>query len=236
MEHIKEKIALGVFIFSILVIVILFFFMFQGVLIGKVVEETKEQTAEGQGQITCSDSDNKDYYIKGAIDYCDANGCSSKEDFCSDKKLTEWYCENSEAKYEEIECEDGCSKGVCLTLATKYKYTGGGGGSGGASGGGTTGGGGAIITSTGQTYNLGELTSEQTLELSQYDSASFSVASKGYMLSLTGTTETKVTILYEGSELSINVGEENNNISGIYLKLKSINIITNKAKLSLGLA
>lgn len=236
--EIKQKIALGIFILSVIVLVILIpFAFFQNKITGKVVETVEKGIEKTAGEVTCTDSDNgKNYNIKGIVDYCDSSGCSSEKDSCSDKKLTEWFCENNERHYEEHNCEFDCDDGVCVNLVTKYKYTGGGGGGGGGA---------AVVTTTpttateiGQTHDLSELTSEHYLELIKGDNIKFSINSQAYTLTLTDNTETQLTIsasngqtftLIVGSDRNIDLN--NDNISEIYIKIQSINMLTGKIKL-----
>ena len=59
--------------------------------------------------VNCTDSDGKDYYVRGKL--CFAGLC--KEDVCKDNKiLMEYFCEDGE-KFEEYVCPNGCSEGVC---------------------------------------------------------------------------------------------------------------------------
>ena len=62
---------------------------------------------------TCSDSDNGDYYEKGTMK---AGGSDTGHtDLCGDSKtLTEYYCENNEARKTAFNCPNGCNDGACL--------------------------------------------------------------------------------------------------------------------------
>jgi len=244
MRYTKEKIALGIFIVSILALIILMpFAFFQSRTTGKAVETVGgvEKVEKTTGEITCSDSDSgRNYYIKGVVDYCDSNGCSSKEDSCSGKKLIERYCENNKENYEEHNCEFDCDNGVCVNLVTKYKYTGGGGG-GGGSGGGTTTTSTSAATESYQTYDFGALASEHHIDILKNDNIKLSISGTEYTLTLSDNTETQVTITNtnDGQTYTLNVGSDRNidlnsdGISEIYIKIESVNTITNKVKLIL---
>lgn len=236
-DQTKKRMALVVFVFSILILCILIFILYirsSREITGKVVEGIKDETATGT---TCADSDNgKNYNVKGTVNYCDAAGCSSKEDSCSGKKLIERYCENNEARYEEYECKDECDNGICLEIVEKYKISGSGGGGGGG-GSGTS----ASTTptpaeSTGQTYDLGELTSEHHLEILKNDNIRFTISGSEYILTLTDNTPIEVTInTNSGQSFILSVGDDTEHLSrtDFYIKIKSINIITGKIALIL---
>src|SRR3989338_5548960 len=125
----KETITLGIFVFFLLATVILLFFAVprEGI-IGKAVTETdKDKVISSQAitnELGCADSDSgRNYFEQGSVNYCNSdNNCFTQKDSCSGKKLSEWYCENNEARYEEHECEDVCEEGVCVTIAKKFVY------------------------------------------------------------------------------------------------------------------
>lgn len=238
----KENIALGIFIFSILIVVGLISFAFNGNLTGKVIQDNKNaQNSIGQNsesKINCTDSDGSNYTVKGIVSYCDESECSSKEDSCSGKKLTEWYCENNEKKYREYNCENDCDDGVCLSIAKKYTYSySSGGGSGGrSSSGGTSS---TVAVNTGQTYDLGELNSENILDIVKDDNINFKISGVSYSIKLEDNTESQVTItsvglLNIGGERRIDLNSDNN--PDLYIKVRSINVITKKVKLVLNKA
>ena len=237
----KEKVVLGVFIFSVLMVVILLFFAFQSRITGKAVGEISEEEKTTENKQVCSDSDGVNYNIKGTAEYCNSEGnCLSYQDSCSGKMLTEWSCQGNEAKSQEHECEVECNDGICLKIAKEYKIVGSGGGGGGS--GGSAGGSAPIpaaTTSTEQTYNLGEIVSEQALDIIKKDSIQFSILGKGYLLTLQDNTETQATFAIGAQSFSLktgvtkNVDLNNDGVSDLYLKLHSINIITNKVKVVL---
>lgn len=244
-EHIKKRIALGIFVFSISVLFILIFVAFQKPKqitgqVGQDVEDIGDTEAVISEVVSCEDSDKgKDYSNRGTVYYCDSNGCYSEGDSCSDKKLIEWYCENNEKKFEVYECEYDCDRGTCVELVEDYKYSYTGGGGGGSGGGSTS----SISTTieTGQTYNLGELSLEQHLEVFKNDIITFSISNNPYALSLTDNTETQITLI-SGQTFILVVGNDNNldlnsdSVSDIYVKVKSINLVTKKINLILRLA
>lgn len=229
-SHTKEKTALGIFILSITALIILIFLTFQGNFTGRVIQETKENI-----QPSCSDSDERNYDVRGRVDYCTIDGCSSEEDSCSEKVLKEWYCEGDKAVFEEKTCENDCDSGACLTLVDKYYYPySGGGGGGGSSSGGTS----PVPTPavTGQTYDLGELTADQNPEIQKNDNIRFTISGTEYILTLTDNTATEVTInTNTGKTLNLAVSSDGSedNSAGFYIKLKSINTITGKVSLLL---
>jgi len=236
----KEKVVLGVFVFSVLMILVLLFFAFQSRITGKAIGEISEEAKITENKPGCSDSDGVNYNIKGTAEYCDAEGkCSSYEDSCSGRILTEWSCQGDEAKNEEHECEVECNDGICLKIAKEYNLIGsgsGGGGGGSAEGSISTP---AATTSTEQTYDLGEIVSEQAQDILKKDSIQFSILGKGYLLTLQDNTETQATFAIGAQSFSLktgiakNVDLNNDGISDLYLKLNSINIITHKVKVIL---
>ncbi len=250
MEFNAEKIALGVFVFSILAVLILTPFTFLGNNItGNVVQDQETNTIQGETNVnlvqpTCSDSDSgKTYSVKGNVKYCnDKAECSSKEDSCSGKKLIEWYCQNNERHSEEHECESDCDEGACVNLVNKYTYPYSSGGGGGGSGGSSSGGGGTpAVVNTGQTYSIGELSSENTLDIVRYDSIKFTISGTEHLINLQDNTNTLATISVDGITYPFNIGEEKRidlNSDGnpeLYIKLRSINTLNGKVTLTLNL-
>lgn len=236
-SHIKEKIASGVFIFSISALAVLISIAFyQGSLTGKVIENT-EETAPSLTEYapTCTDSDaGRIYSVKGAISSCDSSGqCSTKEDSCSDKTLTERFCQNSQENSEEHECEGNCEEGACVEAVKKSTYSGGGGGSSGAPASPAT-------ASTAQTYDIGELGSEQIgVKLVKGDNIKFTKSGVEYAVALDEQTDIQATIsigsqrktLYSGEETQMDL--DNDEVSDISIKLKSINLIEGNVNLIL---
>lgn len=237
----KESVALYVFIFSVLVLIVLVFSVFKSPIdkvTGRVVENLEEDQESGIRGEGCTDSDGgKNYISKGTVSYCDNDGCSRKEDSCSGETLREWYCVDDKEDSVEYECGGECDEGICISTVTDYKYTstGGGGGGGGSSGGTISP---ATTTGTGQIYDLGDL-SEQQIELYKYDSMRFNIGSIEHTLTLSDNTPIQVIITDGGQTFALTVGEEHeldldsDSVSDISIKVKSINIINGKINLIL---
>ena len=141
---IVDRIVWGILIFSVIFLVILLPSAVNNSsgsseITGKAIDEIDAASEPiAKGEIGCSDSDNGLVYsMKGRINYCDSNGCSSETDSCSEKTLKEWRCKNNEKNYEEYKCEYDCDNGACVNLITANKFVrgaSGGGGGGGSSG------------------------------------------------------------------------------------------------------
>lgn len=231
----KEKLVLSIFVFSILMVIVLSFFAFSFNLTGRVIDEA----GAGQQIQTCSDSDGKNYNVKGTLEYCTNGNCLTERDSCSGKKVVEFYCENNEKKSEEKECSYDCDDGICIESAGDYKLAGTGGGIVGSSSGSTT-----TTTATavsGETYDLGSLTSEQTLEIVKNDNVKFKISGTEYSLNLKDNSETQATIVHNAGIEIINVGEKkeidlnSDGTKDIYLKVKTISVVSGKVKLILNL-
>jgi len=244
----KEKIALGVFIFSVLVLALLIstaILQTPREITGRAVEKTEEKTSVEISEKSCADSDaGRNYGVKGEVSYCDSEGkCLSEEDFCSGKKLTERYCENNENKYEEKECDVECDSGACLSIVTKYTQvvSSRGGGGRGSSGGGTSGG--VAAVETGETHDIGQLSLEHTLEIAKNDEIKLNFGGQDYALTLKELTGAQATInINTGATLILAVGKEekmdlnNDGITDGYIRVRNINTITGKVKITLNLA
>ena len=93
-----------------------------------------------------------------------------------------------------------------------------------------------------QTYSLGELNQEQTLEIIKGDHIKFSIANENYILTLEDNSNSEASISVGTKTFSLNVGAEinldlnDNGVSEFYIKLRGINLISGKAKLTLNLA
>ena len=73
-----------------------------------------EQTLNQQ-DVSCYDSDNRDYYSQG-IAYARlfyTNGEGPKEDACQGNTLIEYYCVFNEAQVEFYDCANACANGAC---------------------------------------------------------------------------------------------------------------------------
>ena len=233
MSEKQEKIAMGIFAVSLVGIIILIGFIAVGGLTGRVIQENQaDQAAESAS--SCFDSDAQDFFTKGSVKLCENENCVTREDSCSNNRLTEYYCDGSEVKTLTKDCN--CDDGACVNLVTDYKYLGGSSGAGGGGGGGgSSGGGGETTTQVGQTYNLGELTSEQSVEAGNNDIIKFT-AGQEYSLGISGLTATQLSlqgnVIVVGNEYSLDLNSDS--INDIYAKAKSISIVTGKAKLILG--
>src|SRR3989344_4939230 len=65
----------------------------------------------------CSDSDSKNYFIKGKV----LSENIEIEDSCIDNNLREYYCKNNNIIYTEIFCGYGCKNGACITSESDTK-------------------------------------------------------------------------------------------------------------------
>ena len=239
----KEKIALGIFIFSILAVIVLIILLISQINItGKVIGdfESEKIAADSAQQITCSDSDSGiDYDVKGVVRYCVNGNCINQEDSCSGKTLTEWYCENNEKYSAQYLCNYDCYLGICVNLVTKYVQPNIGGGSG---GGGSSSGSSSSQEVPAITYELGELSSEQSIELNKGENIKFKIAGSEYTLTLQDSSESQATVGYSGGTFALLVGEDkkidlnNDGSSDIYMNLKSINTVTKKQQVIINLA
>jgi len=100
------------------------------------------------------------------------------------------------------------------------------------------GGGGGAGGAEGKVYTIGELVSSQVVELSDNEKAKFSISGEEHTLTLLSHTETTATISIESEKqtFTLEVEQEKemdlnkDNLNDLSVKLKSVNIITNKAK------
>src|SRR3989344_5081075 len=123
----KEKIALATFVSSIFLIVILLLVMgFSGSgPTGYVINNVSEgSSVTSLTEKTCTDSDGINYELKGNVNYCENGVCTTKTDSCSGKTLTEWSCENNEARGGEHACEFECDSGACINKVTAFNKKG----------------------------------------------------------------------------------------------------------------
>jgi hypothetical protein len=238
----KDQIALGVFGFSVAVIVVLLVLAFsQNIrMSGRAVQEIGGgQASASLGEITCSDSDGRNYDIKGVLNYCDENGCIANEDSCNGRMLIEWYCENNDKKYEERLCEYTCDDGICLGYVTKFSYPyAGGGGGGGDSSTGSSGGAAASVN----IRDLGDLTSETTLEIIDNENIRFAIGGRSYLLILKGHSETEARLITGSDDFTLGIGGDRkidlsgDSVPDLYIFLRSVNVLTGKVKITLDLA
>lgn len=239
----KEKIALSVFGVSAVAVVILFAIAFtqNTGMSGRVVQEIPSEQPQSTNIAGCSDTDGRNYDVKGVLSFCDNSGCTTNEDLCNGRMLIEWYCENNEKRYEEKLCEYTCDGGTCLGYVTKfsYPYAGSGGGGGGGEESPVSGG---ATTSAPTIRDLGELTFENTLEMNSNENLRFSIGGVNYLMILEGHSETQATLIAGSQEIVLGVGSDTkidlngNSVPDLYVWLRSINVLTGKVKLTLDLA
>ncbi|MBI2580489.1 hypothetical protein HYV85_01640 [Candidatus Woesearchaeota archaeon] len=88
----------------------------QGALSGNSVTGLAVSEQElAQQDVSCYDSDNRDYAIQGTT-YARlfaANGEVPKQDVCGGNSLIEYYCVFNEPQVEFYDCENGCVDGAC---------------------------------------------------------------------------------------------------------------------------
>ncbi|HLC31765.1 MAG TPA: hypothetical protein VJK51_03790 [Candidatus Nanoarchaeia archaeon] len=235
-----EKIALSVFVVSLIIFCFLLVSLFvQRTSVGLVVsdeqEEVREEVLSAGG--TCADSDGKNYGVRGSVRFCEGEICSDYVDGCSGTLLTEWYCDDG-VQSVSYGCSLMCSLGACVDAVTRFSSSGSGSSSGGG-GGGSSGDSVGSSSVSGQTFALGALDSEQTLELAVADVMQFAVLGTTYSLSLSSKTPSEAVFFSGSQSYSITVGTSQdldlNGVGGreVTLKVKSINVITNKVKVIL---
>ena len=73
------------------------------------------EQALDQQDVSCYDSDNRDYYTQGTTyaKLFQVNRESPKEDTCAGNTLIEYYCVFNEAQVEFSDCVNGCANGAC---------------------------------------------------------------------------------------------------------------------------
>ena len=240
----KEKIALVAFVSSISLIVVLLLAAWLNSPTGYAVYDSSVTDSISQsGQKSCVDSDEKNYGIQGKVDYCENGECITKTDSCSGKTLTEWLCENQEVKSDEHVCEFECDFGSCINKVTASI---GGGGetyfiSGGGGGGETSSTSSQSISQTQQIYDLGILDSEKSVDVINKDIIKFTLSGAQYTIILQDSSQTQATLQISSlsNPTTINVGNtktidlNGDEISDVSIKVKSINVISNKVKLVL---
>lgn len=70
----------------------------------------------GQQDVSCYDSDNRDYYAQGTTyaKLFQVNGEAPKQDTCTGNSLVEYFCVFNEPQVEFYDCPNGCSDGACV--------------------------------------------------------------------------------------------------------------------------
>lgn len=81
---------------------------------GMVISEPKLN----QQDVSCYDSDSRDYYVQGTTysRLFEVNSEPPKEDVCQDDTLIEYYCVYNEPQVEFYDCPGGCMNGACIQL------------------------------------------------------------------------------------------------------------------------
>lgn len=239
----KEKIALVTFVSSVsLIVVLLLVTWFNNPTGYAIYGASDSDSISLPVQKSCMDSDGKNYAIQGNVNYCENKECTTKTDLCSGNTLTEWLCENDEVRMDEHLCEFGCDFGNCVNKVTTY--IGGGGNTYFISGGGgeeTSSTSSQSISQTQHIYDLGTLDSEKSVEVINKDIIKFTLSGMQYTIILQDSSQTQATLAI--SSLSnptvINVGNaqtidlNGDGTSDVSIKVKSINVISNKVKLVL---
>lgn len=239
-----EKVFLTIGIFSVLLAGLFFLSAFDVNLTGKVIDSgNSDSNVQEQKQaitISCKDSDSgKEYGIKGIVEYCDESGCSNREDSCYGKTLTEWYCNGDNKDYSQIRCDNECDVGACVVVGKKIVTGSGGGGGDSGSSGGSGGGSSSVPEPTGNTYTIGNLVNEENLDMAKYDIATFSISGKDYVLNMKNVADIQITATVSSTQFDLQVGSEieidldGDSDKDLNVKLKSINLLNNNAKITL---
>ena len=210
-----------------------------GYAVDDVSKGAVSQSGSQSAQKSCIDSDGRNYGIKGNVNYCKDGECATKYDSCSGKTMIELLCENEEIKSEEYLCEFDCDSGVCVNKITTIRYSGSGGGSSGGGGdGGTLSSESSIVSEVGQMYDLVILDSEKSIEAVNNDIIKFTLSGLQYNMVIQSLSQTQVTLainslpsitLDVGKTKSVDLNSDGN--SDLSIKVKSINVISNKVKL-----
>lgn len=234
----QENVSLGVFVFSIIAFVFLLIISFtQSSITGNVllnVDTLNMETNDGRG---CADTDGTNINIKGTVRSCVNGDCNDEQDSCSgDRIVVEWYCQSNEAKFQERQCSNECDDGVCLSALTEYTQepsTVGRSGHGGSSGRRASPGP-AIVA-----YDVGDLSSEERLDVLNGEGVNVEFNGNAYVLVVTGIGKSELSMDVNGATVSFVVGSEksvdlnSDSVGDIYIKVKAISTVNNKASLIL---
>lgn len=134
-----------------------------------------------------------------------------------------------------------CANGECdAVLVTSFRYVNNGGSSGGSSGLSDQSSS-VSAPSTANTYSIGSIDADETVELLKDDIVSFTFSGNGYYFTVQELSPVQVKLSISGvsSSVIVKVGEarevdlNSDGVSDISIKLKSVNIISNKAKVIL---
>ena len=239
----KEKIALVTFMSSIFLIVVLLLVtgLGKGGPTGYVINNVSEgSSVSSSAEKSCVDSDGINYEIKGNVNYCENGACTTKTDSCSGRTLTEWSCGGNEARSGEHACEFDCDSGACINKVTAFSVkggfvSGGGGGSGGGSSSSPS------VSEAQQIYDLGALDSEKSAEFITNEAIKFTLSGTQYTILLQSSSQTQAVLAINSLPNSIVIGVgktqavdlNSDGNSDVSIKVKSINVISNKVKLVL---
>lgn len=235
MENKSEKIALTVFLLSLAAIPAVLFLDIGSLMTGEATAELPSSTSDKTEPLQdsrqpstsgCRDSDGGRAYLTGGlVASCSGGKCKTQQDSCQGKRLTEWYCRDNKAVFEEYECTLDCDEDACLTKATNYVQE--------------TSKPAAAETQS-QVTNVGELTSEETVELGKQESIKLRISGKEHTLKSTDLTDMYLTLSIDNSgALILGAGDNKNldiNGDGTYdlnIRTKSISVITKRASVAL---
>ena len=159
--------------------------------------------------------------------FCDNGNCHTEEDFCSNGKLNEFYCDNGQIAVERFhKCLEICYNSACRKIVSR----GGGGGSSSSSGGGSS----VSVETAGRFYVWEDSISFFRTNLMKEDSVRFNILNLEYSLVISEVSD--IVLFSVGSENSnLSVGETKNfdlnsdSVLDISIKVKSIDLINKEA-------
>lgn len=236
----REKIAFVLMISSVSLAFVLSILLVFGVTGFATFDDSDNspQVSQSLAREGCVDSDSGlNYQIKGIVSSCVGRDCVNSEDFCSSDTLTEYFCQDNKKDSKTYECDELCESGACAGRVTSFTYRGVSGGGGGSSGTTTT-----VVTVPiiSQTFELGALTSEKTIEVLKDDKTYFTISGSEYFITMSDSSPTQVTLIVSGQpQFTLTVGDSktfdlnSDGTNDAEIWLRSVNIITNKAKISL---
>lgn len=235
-----EKIAFFSLIVSVFLIVLLLVIGWSVKSSGYAVIESEDESLQVQGQTGCADSDDRiDYQIRGKVRSCIDGNCEVFEDSCSGNSLNEYYCDGNKKAIKISQCSEICESGACAVKVAKFTYRGGGGG-GGSSSSVQTQQVSTVSQSEGNTYELGTITAEKTIDVLKDDKTYFTIGGNEYYISMMESSATQANFIISGlPQFTLIIGESKTldlNSDGSLdatFWLRSVNVITNKAKVSL---
>ncbi|MEK6927565.1 MAG: hypothetical protein AABX11_03970 [Nanoarchaeota archaeon] len=231
-----EKMALVTFVSSVVLMGFILLFSFVPSLTGLVIgNEEGNQALVDEG---CSDSDGGlNYQISGSVNLCIKGNCDLAEDSCSGKVLVEYYCEEEKRLSKKYDCEEMCESGACANKVSKFSYRGGGGS---ADEGLVTTTTTTSVPSTSQTYELGNIVKENIVDVLKDDKTYFTIGGNEYFVTLVESSPTQAEFIVSGlPKFTLGIGEsvqkdlDSDGDLDATFWLRSVNVITNKAKLSI---